>query len=152
VVEGDDLTEFAGRFGRWLGLPHVFGASSGRTAFQLALEALGLEKGREIIFPVFTFPVIPMVAQLMGYRPVFCEVDPVTYNSGPEHIEAKMTERTGAVLATHLFGKPCPIEQIAELTRRRDVRLLEDCAHACGVRVSGKQAGTFGDVGVFSLA
>jgi dTDP-4-amino-4,6-dideoxygalactose transaminase len=151
-VEGDDLAEFAQRFSRWLGFPHVFGASSGRTAFQLALEALGLEKGKEIVFPVFTFPVIPMVAQLMGYRPVFCDVDPVTCNSGPEHIEPKISERTGAVLATHLFGQPCPIEEIAEFTRSRGIRLLEDCAHACGVRVNGRQVGTFGDVGVFSFA
>jgi dTDP-4-amino-4,6-dideoxygalactose transaminase len=152
VVEGDELAEFAKRFSRWLGFPHVFGASSGRSAFQLALGALGLEKGREIIFPVFTFPVIPMVAQLMGYKPVFCDVDPVTYNSGPEHIEPKITERTGAVLATHLFGQPCPIEEIAALTRSRGIRLMEDCAHACGVRVNGRRAGTFGDVGVFSFA
>ncbi len=152
ILDGDDLGEFMTHFGRWLGFPYVFGASSGRSAFQLALEALNLEKGREIIFPVFTFPVIPMVAQLMGYRPVFCDVDPVTYNSGPEHIEAKITERTGAVLATHLFGRPCPIGGIAELTRSRGIRLLEDCAHACGVRVNGRQAGTFGDVGIFSFA
>jgi dTDP-4-amino-4,6-dideoxygalactose transaminase len=152
VSTGEDSAEFAARFGRWLGFPHVFGTSSGRSAFQLALEALDLEKGREIIFPVFTFPVIPMVARLMGYRPVFCEVDPVTYNAGPEHVEAKITNRTGAVLATHLFGRPCPITELAELTRSRGIRLLEDCAHACGVRVNGRRAGTFGDVGIFSFA
>jgi perosamine synthetase len=79
-------------------------------------------------------------------------VDPVTYNAGPEHIEPKITERTGAVLATHLFGQPCPIGEIADLTRNRGIRLLEDCAHACGVRVNGRQVGTFGDVGIFSFA
>lgn len=152
VCTGGDSAEFTSRFGRWLGLPHVFGTSSGRSAFQLALEALELEKGREIIFPAFTFPVIPMVAQLMGYIPVFCDVDPRTYNAGPEHIEAKLTERTGAVLATHLFGRPCPIHEIADLARSRGIRLLEDCAHACGVRVNGRQVGTFGDVGIFSFA
>jgi dTDP-4-amino-4,6-dideoxygalactose transaminase len=152
IREGGDLEAFSQSFGRWLGVPHVFGTSSGRTAFQLALEALDLPKGKEIIFPVFTFPVIPMVAKLMGYKPVFCDVDPVTYNAGPEHIEPKITERTGAVLATHLFGQPCPIKEIAELTRSRGIRLLEDCAHACGVRVNTRQVGTFGDVGVFSFA
>jgi len=79
-------------------------------------------------------------------------VDPKTFNSGPEHIEKKITDKTGAVLATHLFGQPCPIQQIAELARQRNFRLLEDCAHACGVRVDGKQVGTFGDIGVFSFA
>jgi len=152
VQEGPAIVEFYRRFGQWLGVPHVFGASSGRTAFQLALESLNLEKGAEIIFPVFTFPVIPMAAKMLGYKPVFCDVDPRTYNSGPEHIEPKITEKTGAILATHLFGQPCPIRPIAELARQRDVRLLEDCAHACGVRIEGQRSGTFGDIGIFSFA
>jgi len=152
VQEGPAIEEFYLRFGQWLGVPHVFGASSGRTAFQLALESLNLEKGAEIIFPVFTFPVIPMAAKMLGYKPVFCDVDPRTYNSGPQHIEPKITEKTGAILATHLFGQPCPIRPIAELARQRNVRLLEDCAHACGVRIEGQQAGTFGDIGIFSFA
>jgi dTDP-4-amino-4,6-dideoxygalactose transaminase len=152
VQEGPAIEEFYRSFGQWLGAPHVFGASSGRTAFQLALESLNLEKGAEIIFPVFTFPVIPMAAKMLGYKPVFCDVDPRTYNSGPEHIEPKITEKTGAILATHLFGQPCPIRPIAELARQRNVRLLEDCAHACGVRIEGQRAGTFGDIGIFSFA
>jgi len=146
------IEEFYRRFGQWLGAPHVLGASSGRTAFQLALESLNLEKGAEIIFPVFTFPVIPMMAKMLGYKPVFCDVDPGTYNSGPEHIEPKITEKTGAILATHLFGQPCPIGPIAKLARQRNVRLLEDCAHACGVRIEDQRAGTFGDIGIFSFA
>ena len=89
VENGPALEKFYERFGEWLRVPHVFGASSGRSAFQLGLEALGLEKGKEIIFPVFTFPVMPMVAKMLGYKPVFCEVDPETFNSGPEHIEPK---------------------------------------------------------------
>jgi len=152
VQEGPAIDKFYRSFGQWLGAPHVLGASSGRTAFQLALESLNLEKGAEIIFPVFTFPVIPMAAKMLGYKPVFCDVDPRTYNSGPKHIEPKISEKTGAILATHLFGQPCPIRPIAELARQRDVRLLEDCAHACGVRIEGQQAGTFGDIGIFSFA
>jgi dTDP-4-amino-4,6-dideoxygalactose transaminase len=130
----------------------VIGASAGRSAFQLALEALGLARGAEIIFPIFTFPVMPMVAKVLGYKPVFCEVDPDTYNSGPEHIEAKISDNTGAVLATHLFGQPCPVAEVKALTRKHNIRLLEDCAHACGVRVNGQQVGTFGDIGIFSFA
>lgn len=152
VQEGPAIEEFYRKFANWLGASHVFGAASGRSSFQLALESLGLEKGSEIIFPVFTFPVIPLVAKLLGFQPVFCDVDPKTYNSGPEHIEKKITAKTGAVLATHLFGQPCPIQEIGDLTRQRNIRLLEDCAHACGVRVDGKQVGTFGDIGVFSFA
>ena len=152
VQEGSAIEEFSRKFGQWLGVSHVFGASSGRTAFQLALQSLNLEKGAEIIFPVFTFPVIPMVAKMLGYKPVFCDVDPVTYNSGPQHIEPKMTENTGAILATHLFGQPCPIGPISELAQQRKVSLLEDCAHACGVRIEGRPAGTFGNIGIFSFA
>ena len=152
VQTGSAIEKFYRKFGDWLGVSHVFGASSGRTAFQLALESLDLEKGAEIIFPVFTFPVIPMAAKMLGYKPVFCDVDPKTYNSGPEHIEPKVTDKTGAILATHLFGQPCPIRPIAELASQHNIRLLEDCAHACGVRIDGRQAGTFGDIGIFSFA
>jgi dTDP-4-amino-4,6-dideoxygalactose transaminase len=152
VQTGPAMKEFADRFGNWLGVPYVFGASEGRSAFQLALEALGLEKGKEILFPMFTFPVIPMAAKLLGYKPVFCDVDPNTFNAGPEHIAPRITENTGAVLATHIFGQPCPIREIASLVKGRGIRLLEDCAHACGVKVNGRQAGTFGDVGIFSFA
>jgi dTDP-4-amino-4,6-dideoxygalactose transaminase len=152
VQRGPAINKFYREFGNWLGAYHVLGTSSGRSAFQLALQALGMEKGAEIIFPVFTFPVIPLVAKLLGYRPVFCDVDPKTYNSDPEHIEPKITSDTGAILATHLFGRPCAIREIAEIARQRHIRLIEDCAHACGVRVDGRQVGTFGDVGVFSFA
>ncbi len=152
VEDGPLIDQFQGRFGEWLGTPYVYGAFTGRSAFQLALEALALEKGKEIIFPAFTFPVVPLVAKMLGYKPVFSDVDPDTFNSGPGEIEAKITDKTGAVVATHLFGQPCPIREIADLTRKRKIRLLEDCAHACGVRVNGKQVGTFGDIGVFSFA
>jgi perosamine synthetase len=152
VQEGPDLEQFQEKFGEWLGVPYVFGASAGRSAFQLALEALGLEKGKEIVFPILTFPVMPMVAKILGYEPVFCEVDPDTFNSGPEHIESKITDKTGAVLATHLFGQPCPIRELVALAHERNIRVLEDCAHACGVRVDGQQVGTFGDIGIFSFA
>ena len=152
VQKGPAIEEFYRKFAAWLGASHVIGASSGRSAFQLALEALGLDKGAEIIFPVFTFPVMPLVAKLLGFQPVFCDVDPKTYNSGPAHIEKKISDKTGAILATHLFGQPCPIRPIADLTQQRRIRLLEDCAHACGVRVDGRQVGTFGDIGVFSFA
>ena len=152
LQEGPAIEEFYKQFGDWLGGTHVFGAASGRSAFQLALEALNLEKGKEVIFPIFTFPVMPMVAKMLGYKPVFSEVDPVTFNSGPEHIAPKINENTGAVLATHLFGQPCPIKEIASLTQERGIRLMEDCAHACGVRVDGRHVGTFGDIGIFSFA
>lgn len=152
VADGPDLQAFYKEFGNWIGFPHVFGASSGRTAFLLALEALALEKGAEIIFPAFTFPVMPMVAKMLGFEPVFCNVDPDTFNAGAEHIAAKVTGKTGAILATHLFGQPCPIREVAALAKERNIRLIEDCAHACGVRVGGQQVGTFGDIGVFSFA
>ncbi len=152
VVEGPALEEFPRKFSAWLGASDVFGAASGRSAFQLALESLGLEKGKEIIFPAFTFPVMPMVAKMLGYKPVFCDVDPVSFNSGPAQIEPLISERTGAVLATHLFGQPCAIREIAALTKKRNIRLMEDCAHALGVRVGGRSVGTFGDIGIYSFA
>ncbi len=152
LQSGPELDQFNEQCARWLGVPHVFGTASGRSAFRLALDALNLEQGAEIIFPTVTFPVIPMVAKTMGYEPVFCEVDPLTFNAGPEQIAPKITAHTGAIVATHLFGQACPIDRIVTLAREHGVRVLEDCAHVCGVRIDGRQAGTFGDVGVFSFA
>jgi dTDP-4-amino-4,6-dideoxygalactose transaminase len=146
------LEPFHQAFSRWLGVPHVFGAAMGRSAFQLALESLDLPAGSEIIVPCLTFPVMPMVVQMYGYKPVFCDVDPKSFNAGPDQIRPKLTDNTGAILATHLFGQPCPIEEIAALAKEHDIRLMEDCAHACGVRVHGKQVGTFGDIGIYSFA
>jgi dTDP-4-amino-4,6-dideoxygalactose transaminase len=152
IVKGENISPFYEEFGKWLGVEHVIGAATGRSAFQMALEALDLPKGSRIIFPVFTFPIMPMIAKMLGYEPVFCPVDPKTFNAGPEHFEPLITEKTGAVLATHLFGRLCQIREIVDQCRALNIPVLEDCAHACGLRVDGKQAGTFGDMGIFSFA
>jgi dTDP-4-amino-4,6-dideoxygalactose transaminase len=152
VSYGPQVEQFSKDFAKWLGVPYVFGSLTGRSVFQVALEGLDLEKGSEIIFPMFTFPVMPMVAKLMGFKPVFCEVNPETFNAGPEHIEPLINENTRAVLATHLYGRPCPISEIKELTQSKGIRLMEDCAHALGAKVNAKPVGTFGDIGIFSFA
>jgi len=152
VQSGPALGVFQQRMAQWLGVPYVFGTSMGRSAFQLALESLDLATGSEIIFPALTFPVIPMIAQQLGYIPVFCPVDAATCNAGPQHIAPRITARTGAIVATHLFGQACPIHEVVALAAQHGIRVIEDCAHACGVRVDGRQVGTFGDVGVFSFA
>ena len=152
VQSGPALGLFQQRMAQWLGVPYVFGTSMGRSAFQLALESLDLDKGAEIIFPALTFPDIPMIAQQLGYTPDFCPVDTETFNAGPQHIAPRITARTGAIVATHLFGQACPIHEVVALAGQRGIRVIEDCAHACGVRVDGRQVGTFGDVGVFSFA
>ena len=152
VREGANVGRFQQRMAEWLDAPHVFGAGTGRSAFELGLRALDLPPGSEIVFPVFTFPVMPLVAKRLGFEPVFCPVDPLTYNSGPEHFAPVMTEKTRAILAGHLFGRPAPIAELAGLCRERGVALMEDCAHALGVRVDGKAVGTFGQLGVYSFA
>ena len=152
VQSGPELGVFQQRLAQRLGVPYVFGTSMGRSAFQLALESLDLDPGAEIIFPALTFPVIPMIAQQLGYTPVFCAVDATTWNAGPQHIMPMITGRTGAIVATHLFGQACPIRDVVALARQYGIRVIEDCAHTCGVRVDGRQVGTFGDVGVFSFA
>jgi dTDP-4-amino-4,6-dideoxygalactose transaminase len=127
VQSGTAITAFQQRFADWLGVPYAYGTATGRTAFQLALEALDVAPGAEIIFPALTFPVIPMVAQMLGYRPVFCDVDPTTYNAGPEHIAPQITARTGAIVATHLFGQPCPIQGVRRARGWTSGRHLRRC-------------------------
>jgi dTDP-4-amino-4,6-dideoxygalactose transaminase len=152
LQKGPEIDQFGRSFEQYLGADHVLGVAQGRSAFDLALQSLDLPEGSEIIFPAFTFPVMPLVAKLLGFKPVFCDIDPESFNSHARHFEACITERTSAILATHLFGMPCDIAEIQALAEKHNLRVLEDCAHACGLRINGKQAGTFGDIGIFSFA
>src|SRR5438034_3878645 len=104
--------------------------SFGRMAFYYILRALDLPAGSEIIFPALTFWVVPEMARVAGLRPVFCDIDPYTYNINPDAIEPLITERTRAIVPTHLYGQPCDMEPIMKVSRERHLEVIEDCAHA----------------------
>jgi dTDP-4-amino-4,6-dideoxygalactose transaminase len=144
-----DLFERA--FAAMHGVQHARAVSSGTAAVHVAVAALDIEPGDEIL----TTPITDMgaIAPILYQRalPVFADVDPVSLNVTPESVAARITSRTRAIIATHLFGNPCDIQAIGERAAARGIPVIEDCAQAFLATAGGRRVGTIGDIGVFSL-
>jgi dTDP-4-amino-4,6-dideoxygalactose transaminase len=151
IRDGSDVFErFGGAFAAEHGRKHWSLYNSGRSALFCAYQAFGLEPGDEVVCPAYTFhgTVTPML--LTGARPVFCDSGE-DGNIDPSEIERAITERTKAIVVTHLWGIPCDMERITAIAKSRRLRLLEDCSHAHGAEIGGRKVGTFGDAAVWSL-
>jgi perosamine synthetase len=159
VLASGTLTSTRGRqvrglekdFGELLGVPHAVACASGTAAIHAAVAALQFEPGDEVITSPITDmgAIAPILCQ--GLIPVFADVDPRTCNVTPDSVEARISPRTRAVIATHLFGNPCDMTGLLRVAARHDLRIVEDCSQAYLARHSGQAVGTFGDFGVFSL-
>ncbi len=144
------VKSFEGEFAAKIGKKHALGVSSGTAALKVALVALGIEPGDEVIIPAVTFLASVGATVMAGGVPVFAEVDK-SLNLDPDDFAAKITSRTKAVLPVHIQGAPCEMDRIMKIARVRGVRVLEDCAQSCGASFRGRMIGSFGDVGAFSL-
>lgn len=151
VVQGPCVRRFEEAFAAFSGATHAAAASSCTTALHLAVTALGLEPGDEVIVPAFTWVATANVVEYQGARPVFCDVDPATWNLDAARVEALIGPRTVGVIPVHLFGLCAPMAPLVELARRRGLWVVEDAACAFGARQGGRHAGTFGDAGCFSF-
>src|SRR5262249_37671142 len=156
IVRGDGLRgrgiqEFEERFAAYHGTRHAISASYGRMAFYYLLKALELPPHSEIIFPALTFWVVPEMARVLGFRPVFADIDASTFNLDPVKFEDAITAKTSAVVPTHLYGQPCDMEPILRIARAHKLAVIEDCAHALGATYKGQKVGTFGDASFFSF-
>lgn len=151
AVSGPAIEEFENEFAKFHEMGHATAASFGRMAFHYILQALELPAGSEIIFPALTFWVVPEIARRAGLRPVFVDVDPATFNLDPAKIEAALTERTRAIVPTHLYGCPCAMTEIIKIADRRGLLVIEDCAQAVGAKYRGRRVGTFGIASFFSF-
>jgi perosamine synthetase len=150
-LRGPSIQEFEQRLARYHGMRHAVATSYGRMAFYYILKALDLPRDSEIIFPALTFWVVPEIARVLGFRPVFVDIDASTFNMDPARLEASITPRTRAVVPTHLYGQPCDMDPIMNVARAHDLVVIEDCAHALGARYKGRNVGTFGDAAFFSF-
>ena len=128
------------------GVRHGIGVGSGTDALRLALSAVGVRPGDEVITPAFSFVASASTILMAGARPVFVDVDPATCALDPAALERALTPRTRAVVAVHLYGHPAPIDRIAEIARRHGVALVEDAAQAIGATWDGRPIGGWGDV------
>jgi dTDP-4-amino-4,6-dideoxygalactose transaminase len=152
VLAGPAVSAFEKRFAAYIGSRYAVGTSSGRAALYLAFQALGFESGDEIIMPAYTFHIVPLVVRACGLKPIFVDVSPDTYNIDVSLIERHVTARTRAILATHMYGQPADMDPILEIAADRRLKVLEDCAHACGARYKDRKVGAFGDMGLFTFA
>ena len=150
-ILGEELAGFEREFGEYLGVPYVIGVGSGTDAITLALRALGVGPRDEVVTAPNT--CVPTAAAIInaGATPVLADVDPVTLTLSPAALESKLTPRTRAVVPVHLYGYPCDMPVLLELTRAHGLALVEDCAQAHGSRLDGKLCGTFGDAAAFSF-
>ena len=125
--------------------------NSGTSALHSAFFALGIEPGDEVILPSYTFFASATPLLQLGAKPVFCEIDPKTLTIDPADAESKISERTKAICAVHVWGNPCDMDAVMELSKRRGIPVVEDCSHAHGATFNGQSVGSFGDIGCFSM-
>jgi len=150
-ILGPEVEAFEEEAAQYLGVKHAIGVNSGTDALVIALRALGVGPGDEVITTPFTFFATAEAISLVGATPVFVDIDPRTFNIHPELVEPAITERTKAILPVHLYGRPAEMGPILEVARRHGLKVLEDCAQAFGATYKGRKVGTLGDAGAFSF-
>jgi dTDP-4-amino-4,6-dideoxygalactose transaminase len=141
--------ELEERLAERLGVEHVVAVANGTLGLEIAVRALDIEG--EVIVPAYTFVATAHALAWHGRTPVFCDVDRTTHNLDPARAAELVTERTGGILAVHLWGRPCPVEELAALADRHGIPLLFDAAHALGATHRGRPVGGFGRAEVFSF-
>jgi perosamine synthetase len=152
LVAGRQVAEFEQAFARYVGVREAVATSSGTTALQVALEAVGVQRGDTVVTTPFTFVATSNAILHVGARPVFVDVSPDTYNLDPQAVaDAVRREKAHAILCVHLYGLACDMAALNEIAQRAGTLLIEDCAQAHGARFQGRQVGAFGQVGIFSF-
>lgn len=150
-ILGPEVRAFEEEFARYLGSHSVVGVASGTDALKLAVEALELPEGSEVI--TVANAGVPTISAIIdaGMRPVLVDVDEVTRTLDPERFEQAITPRTRAVIPIHLYGHPAKMDDIMDVARRHNIAVIEDCAQSHGARFEGRMTGTIGDLGCFSF-
>lgn len=144
------VRDFEAAFAKYMNVPHALAVTSGTAALRVALAALNLQPGDEVITQAFTFVATAEAIIEARLVPVCCEVDD-TLNMDPVDLERRITPRTRAVIAVHMLGTPARLREISEICRRHDIVLIEDAAWGCGGSLDDKRLGTWGRMGTFSF-
>ncbi len=136
---------------QYLGVKYAVGVASGTDALVLALKASEIGEGDEVITTPFTFIATAEAISRVGARPVFCDIDEKTFNIDPEKIEKKITSSTRAILPVHLYGLPCAMDEIVSISKKHNLKIIEDCAQSFGAEYKGRKTGSLGVCGCFSF-
>jgi perosamine synthetase len=150
LTQGESVKRFEEEFSKYLGVKSSVAVSNGTVALDLALKALDLEPGDEVVSPAFTFIATANSILYQGLKPVFADVDPKTFNIDPESLSEKITPKTKAVVGVHLYGHPFDLKAVQQICDDKGLILVEDCAQAHGAEFDGKKVGSFG-LGCFSF-
>jgi dTDP-4-amino-4,6-dideoxygalactose transaminase len=151
ALNGDKVKTFQERFAAYQGARFTTCVPNGTLALQMALMALEIQPGDEIIAPAYTFIASVSTSLLMGARPVFVDIDPNTYTIDPEKIPAAITSKTRAILPVHLAGQPADMDAILQIARQHHLAVIEDACQAWGAEWRGQRVGALGDLGAFSF-
>jgi perosamine synthetase len=148
---GPQLEEFEQTMAQSIGTSHAIAVNSGTSALHLAIRALGISEGHEVIVPSFAFIAVANVLRYERAVPVFIDIDPHTLNLDPARIAEAITPRTRAIIVVHTFGCPAALDEILEIARRHRLFVIEDACEALGAQFEGRKVGSFGDAGVFGF-
>jgi perosamine synthetase len=149
--KGKFVSQFEDAFAKYIGIKYATATCNGTTALHLALVALGISHGDEIIVPSLTYIATVNAVSYTGATPVFADSNITTWQINPEDILKKITTHTKAVLIVHLYGYPCNLDEICKICKDYNLFLIEDCAEAIGTKYKGKNVGTFGDISIYSF-
>ena len=150
-IEGEEDKNFEEAFAKYCGVDHCIGVGNGLDALMLALKALGVGEGDEVIVPSNTYIATALAVTYVGATPVFVEPVLDTFNIDPSLIKEKITSKTKAIMPVHLYGQPCDMDPIMDIASRHALFVVEDCAQAHGATYKGRKVGTFGDAAGFSF-
>ncbi len=150
-ISGPYTTRFEKAFGAYHQAPYCVACANGTDAIEIALEALSLPLGSEVIVPANTFIASSEAVTRSGHRVVFCDCDSDDYTISPESVRTKITPKTKAIMAVHLYGQPCNMDALLEIATEFGLMIVEDCAQAHGADYKGRRVGAIGDIGTFSF-
>lgn len=149
--KGEYVGKFEKAFAKYIGVEYATSVTNGTVALHLALLALGIGPGDEVIVPAFTYVASVNVITFVGAVPVFVDSVHDSWQMDPQDVKRKITDKTKAVIAVHLYGHPCEMDAVCEACREHNLFLIEDCAEAIGSEYHGRKVGTFGDMACFSF-
>lgn len=150
-IMGKNVTEFEKEFANYIGTKHAISVGNGTDALVIALKALGIGEGDEVITSTFTYFASAECISAVGATPVFVDVEKDTFNINPDKIEEKITEKTKAIIPVHIFGQSADMDKINVIAKKHNLKVIEDACQAVGAKYKGKMIGTLSDVACFSF-
>jgi len=151
LVSGRTVAEFEKEFSSYIGTKYAITVPSGRIGLYFILKGMGLKSGDEVILPSYNSPIVLNILRSVNVKPIFVDVEQDTLNINTKQFSKKITKKTKAIIVLHVGGNPCELDKIIKLAKRRNLYVIEDCAHSIGSEYKNKKVGSLGDAAFFSF-